>query len=73
MTRIEGRTSFARTPEDVFDFLADPRHEPAYDLLVLSARKETPGQIGPGTRVVQRVKSFGDVGILLVDCRRPTT
>jgi hypothetical protein len=73
VTRIEGRTSFARTPEDVFDVLADPRHEPAYNPLVLSARKEAPEQIRPGTRVVQRVKSFGDAGILLVDCRRPTT
>jgi len=74
MTMIEGRTSFARTPEEIFDFLADPRHEPAYNPLVLSARKETAGPIGPGTRFAQRVKSFGragDVSILLVDCERP--
>jgi hypothetical protein len=31
MTRVERRTSFARTPEEIFDFLADPRHEPAYN------------------------------------------
>jgi hypothetical protein len=49
MTRIEGRTSFARRPEDVFAFLADPRHEPAYNPIVLSAEKVTPGPIGPGT------------------------
>jgi carbon monoxide dehydrogenase subunit G len=74
MTRIEGRTSFARTPEEIFDFLADPRHEPAYNSRVLSARKETAGPIGPGSRFAQRVKSFGrvgDVSILLVDCERP--
>lgn len=74
MTRIDGRTSFARTPEEIFDFLADPRHEPAYNPRVLSARKETPGPISPGTRFAQRVKSFGragDVSIRLVDCERP--
>jgi uncharacterized protein YndB with AHSA1/START domain len=74
VTRIEGRTTFARPPDEVFDFLADPRHEPAYNPLVLSARKETPGPIGTGTRFTQRVKSFGragEVSILLVDCERP--
>lgn len=74
MTRIEGRTTFARRPDEVFDFLADPRHEPAYNPLVLSARKETPGPIGPGTRFSQRVRSLGrarDVSIVLVDCQRP--
>lgn len=74
MTRIEGRTSFARNPEEVFDFLADPRHEPTYNPRVISAGKETPGPIGPGTRFTQRVKSFGtagEVSVLLVDCERP--
>ena len=74
MTRIDGLTFLARTPDEVFDFLVDPRHEPAYNPLVLSARKETPGPIGPGTRFAQRVRSFGgsgEVSILLVDCERP--
>lgn len=30
MTRIEGRTEFRRSPAEMFDFLADPRHEPEY-------------------------------------------
>ena len=74
MTRIEGRTSFARPRDEVFDLLADPRHEPEYNPLVLSARKEIPGMIGPGPRFSQRVKSFGragEVSIALVDCERP--
>jgi hypothetical protein len=74
VTRIEGRTLFARTPEEMFDFLADPRHEPAYNPLVVAARKETPGPIRPGSLFVQRVRSFGRVGeasIVLVDCQRP--
>lgn len=74
MTRIVGHTSFSRPADEVFDFLADPRHEPAYNPLVLSAWKETPGPIGPGTRFAQRVRSFGragEVSILLDDCDRP--
>jgi hypothetical protein len=71
MTRIEGRTSFARPPAEVFDFLADPRNEPAYNPLILSARKLTPGPIGPGTRFVQRAdrsrnaSAVGQVGRLV--------
>jgi deazaflavin-dependent oxidoreductase (nitroreductase family) len=64
----------ARAPGEVFDFLADPRNEPAYNPLILSARKVTPGAIGPGTRFVQIAKSFGRVGELtidLVDYQRP--
>jgi hypothetical protein len=57
VTRIDGLTFLARTPDEVYDFLVDPRHEPAYNPLVLSARKETPGPIGPGTRFAQRVRS----------------
>lgn len=74
MTRIEGRTTFARTPEDVFDFLADPRNEPLYNPLIVSARKTTSGPIGPGTRFIQRVKRFGrssEVTIDLVEHHRP--
>lgn len=29
MTRIEGDTWFTWSPEEMFDFLADPRNEPA--------------------------------------------
>ena len=74
MTRIEGRTTFARTPEVVFDFLADPRHEPSYNPLIVSAHKVTPGPIGSGTRFVQRVKRLGrvsEVTIDLVEHHRP--
>jgi hypothetical protein len=74
VTRIEGRTAFARAQEEMFDFLADPRNEPAYNARILSARKVTPGPIGLGTRFVQRAKAFGgagDVTIDLVDCQRP--
>jgi hypothetical protein len=48
MTRIEGRTEFQRTPAEMFDFLADPRHEPEYNPLIVHAEKLTAGPISPG-------------------------
>ena len=74
MTKIVGRTFFSRPVEDLFDFLADPRNEPLYNPVVLSAEKITAGPIGVGTRFVQRAKSFGRVGsvyIEVVSCARP--
>jgi hypothetical protein len=74
VTRIEGLTTFIRAPEDVFDFLADPRNEPSYNPLIVSARKVTPGPIEPGTRFVQQAKRFrgtSEVIIDLVELHRP--
>lgn len=74
MTRIEGRTTFTRTREDVFDFLADPRNEPSYNPLIISARKATPGPVGPGSRFTQQTKTLGrvsDVTIDLLEYHRP--
>lgn len=74
MTRIEGRTTFTRTREDVFDFLADPRNEPSYNPLIVSARKATPGPVGPGTRFTQQTRTMGrvsDVTIDLLEYHRP--
>lgn len=74
MTRIEGRTEFRRTSAEMFDFLADPRHEPGYNPIIVHAEKLTPGPIGPGTRFTQRTQRFGSTGevtIDLVDADRP--
>ncbi|WP_350275699.1 SRPBCC family protein [Kribbella sp. HUAS MG21] len=74
MTHIEGQTQFRRSPAALFDFLADPRHEPQYNPLVVYAEKLTPGPIGPGTRFRQRIRRFGrtdEIVIDLVDAERP--
>ena len=67
MTKIVGRTVFSRPVEDLFDFLADPRNEPLYNPLILSAEKITAGPIGVGTRFVQRAKSLGRVGSVNIE------
>jgi hypothetical protein len=74
MTRIEGRSEFRRSPAQMYDFLADPRHEPQYNPLIVHAEKQTEGPIGPGTRFVQRTRRLGRTGqvtIELVDADRP--
>lgn len=74
MTRIEGRTRFTRTREEVFEFLADPRNEPLYNPLIVSAHQVTPGPIGPGTRFLQQARSFGrrrDITIDLLEYLPP--
>jgi hypothetical protein len=74
MTRITGRTVFDRSAEDLFDILADPRNEPLYNPLILTAEKTTAEPIGVGTRFVQRARSFGRVGnvdIEVVSYARP--
>jgi hypothetical protein len=51
MSTIAGRTLIARTPNEVFAFLADPRHEPDSNHAVIAAHKLTPGPIRVGTRL----------------------
>ena len=59
MTRIRGSIWIARPPEEVFDFVADERNEPSYNLEMLSVAKATAGPIGVGTRWQAVVRSQG--------------
>ena len=49
-TRIEGEIVVRRSPEEVFDFVADVRNEPRYNRRMRRAEKLTPGPVGAGTR-----------------------
>ena len=49
MTTINGTILIRRPVEDVFDFVADERNEPAYNPQIGSVEKVTPGPIGVGT------------------------
>jgi hypothetical protein len=49
MTTINGTILIKRPVEDVFDFVADERNEPAYNPQIGSVEKVTPGPIGVGT------------------------
>lgn len=50
MTLITGSILISRPVEEVFDFVADERNEPAYNPQMRSVGKATPGAIGVGTR-----------------------
>lgn len=50
MARIEGEILIERPVAEVFDYVADERHEPAYNAAMLRSEKVTDGPIGVGTR-----------------------
>jgi glyoxylase-like metal-dependent hydrolase (beta-lactamase superfamily II) len=64
---IAGTTHIDRPVDTVFETLADPRREPAYNSAILSAEKVSPGPIGVSTRFVQRARSFGGAGEVSID------
>lgn len=49
MSTIKGSILIGRRVEEVFDFVADQRNEPAYNPQIRSVEKTTPGPIGIGT------------------------
>ena len=50
MVPIEGEIIIERPVEEVFDFVADERHEPLYNPRMVRAEKLSAGPIGVGTR-----------------------
>ncbi|MGZ6494419.1 MAG: SRPBCC family protein, partial [Actinomycetota bacterium] len=59
MAHIEGEILIRRSPEDVFDFVADERNEPRYNPHMLKAEKISDGPIGEGTRFRAEIQSLG--------------
>lgn len=49
MTAIKGSILIRRPVEEVFDFVADERNEPAYNPQMRSVEKTTHGPVGTGT------------------------
>jgi carbon monoxide dehydrogenase subunit G len=49
MAHIKGSIAIRRPVEEVFDFVADERNEPAYNPQMRKVEKATPGPIGIGT------------------------
>jgi uncharacterized protein YndB with AHSA1/START domain len=50
MAQIEGEIMIARPVEEVFDFVADERHEPRFNRRMAAAELLTPEPIGTGSR-----------------------
>lgn len=71
MIRVDKQTRLEQQPEDVFDFLADVRHEPAWNPDVLAVRLTSEGPVGEGTTFDEDVRGNGHVTVRVVDFRRP--
>jgi uncharacterized protein YndB with AHSA1/START domain len=62
MTHITGEVTIHAPVDEVFDMVADERHEPRYTPRIVRAEKVTEGPVGTGTRFVAEPKSMGTRG-----------
>lgn len=58
MSDVKGEIVIARPVEEVFDFVADERNEPAYNPRMTRAEQVTDGPVGVGTRFVTTVRAL---------------
>jgi uncharacterized protein YndB with AHSA1/START domain len=59
MAHIGGEILVKRPAEEVFDFVADERHEPRFNHHMLTAEKVSNGLIGKGTRFRAEIDNLG--------------
>lgn len=59
MAEITGEIIIGRPAEAVFDFVADQRNEPRYNLRMIRADKVSDGPVGKGTVFRSAAKSMG--------------
>lgn len=69
--RIRKEIEVARPLEDVFDYVADPRHELQWHPRVRSMEKTSDGPIGAGTTFLGDYKGSGTMDFSLVEYDRP--
>lgn len=70
MTGIGGEVIIDRPVDVVFDYVADPANEPAYNPHMVRVEKITPGPIGPGSRFRSSVASGRRTAEMLVEFTR---
>jgi uncharacterized protein YndB with AHSA1/START domain len=69
--QVDKNVRLEQLPEDVFDFLADVRHEPAWNPDVLAVRLTSRGPVGAGTTFDEDVRGSGHVTVQVIDYDRP--
>jgi polyketide cyclase/dehydrase/lipid transport protein len=67
VARIEGEIVIERPVEEVFDVVADERHEPRFNPRMVHAELISEGPIGPGTRFRTELKTIGRTMPMLVE------
>jgi len=75
MARVEGEITISRPVEEVFDFVADERHEPRYNTRMIRAEQISEGPIGEGTRFRTELRTMGRTMLMVVeftDYERPS-
>ena len=71
MIQHEFKTTVARSPAEVFDFLVDYRNEPKWEPNCRQAEKTSDGPIGQGTTFRANMKGMGRVESKIVEFERP--
>jgi hypothetical protein len=66
------RCHVSRSPEDVFDFLADLRNESRWNPRVVGIQQVTPGPVGTGTKFHGTCRGIGELNTVLTTCDRPS-
>jgi hypothetical protein len=70
--RGQMRCRVSRSPEDVFDFLADLRNESRWNPRVVGIQQVTPGPVGTGTKFHGTYRGIGELNTVLTTCDRPS-
>jgi polyketide cyclase/dehydrase/lipid transport protein len=70
--RGQMRCHVSRSPEDVFDFLADLRNESRWNPRVVGIQQVTPGSVGTGTKFHGTYRGIGALDTVLHTCDRPS-
>jgi len=70
MANIEGTIFIERPPGLVFDFVADERHEPAYNPQMVQVEKLTDGPVGVGTTYRAWMRSGTRTEEMLIETTR---
>ena len=73
MARIEGEIVIGRPVDVVFDYVADQRNEPQYNLRMVRAEKITAGPVGKGTQFRSAVASMGRTAEMLIELKEEPT
>jgi uncharacterized protein YndB with AHSA1/START domain len=67
MAHLRGEVTIDAPVEEVFDLVADERHEPRYNPRIVSAEKLSEGPVGEGTRFTAQPKGMGARGRMSIE------
>jgi uncharacterized protein YndB with AHSA1/START domain len=72
VARAAHSITIARPREQVFDYIADARHQRRWNPVCKAMEQTTPGPIGVGTRFRGTFQSVGEMNVEITEYERPT-